>query len=78
MVAGRLDLAGTLRGPLALEEGLSRLSAAGLSWSAIHLPRACAPELLRLPPSLGVGCRLHLCDNAQELIGALLYPEEAL
>ncbi|MGE0488716.1 MAG: tetratricopeptide repeat protein [Vulcanimicrobiota bacterium] len=78
VVAGRLDLAGTLRGPLALEEGLSRLSAAGLSWSSILLPRACAPELLRLPPSLGVGCRLYLCDSAQELIGALLYPEEAL
>ncbi len=71
LVSGRLDLAGTLRGPLDLDDGLPRLAGTGLVWEAVAVPRACSPELLRVPPTLGLTCELYLVDSARELIQKL-------
>lgn len=75
VVGGRLDLSGQIRGPLALEEGLSRLDMAHLEWDAVAAPGESSPELLRLPAELWLNRRLYLCRSAAELLQAITSAE---
>lgn len=68
LLLGRLELDGSLRGPVSLAPALGSLTDTGYRWSRLVLPRSAAPELLRLPPQMWLRAPLALADSVEDLL----------
>ena len=68
LLLGRLELDGSLRGPVALAPALGSLTDTGYRWSQLVLPRSAAGELLRLPPHMWLRAPLVLADSVEDLL----------